>query len=158
MLEGLFSHNLPITICCTWFPGQVRKEMKGHECKMKGKCVQMKGRWEDMNAHWDENERNMKGKWMDMNTNERNMKENERKTKGKRKEMNAQRKEDACKWKENEGKCMQINATRKEHEVLPKHLKPTKQLLDPFPSLLRNGFWLHVGSRICWFPQNPGKR
>jgi len=42
------------------------------------------------------------------------------------------------------GKCMQINAKLKEHEVLPKHLKPTKQLLDPFPSLFRNGFWLHV--------------
>ena len=39
---------------------------------------------------------------------------------------------------------MQINATRKEHEVLPKHLKPTRQLLDPIPSLFRNGFWLHV--------------
>ena len=42
--------------------------------------------------------------------------------------------------------------------MLPKHLKPTKQLLDPFPSLSRNGFWLHVGSRKCRFPQNPGKR
>ena len=49
-------------------------------------------------------------------------------------------KEDACKWKEHEGKCIQINATRKEHEVLPKHLKPTKQPLDPFPSLFRNAF------------------
>ena len=28
--------------------------------------------------------------------------------------------------------------------------KPTKQLLDPFPSPFKNGFWLHVGSRICW--------
>ena len=53
------------------------------------------------------------------------------------------------KMKENEGKCIQINATQKEHEVLPKHLKPTKQLLDPFPSLFGNGLWLHVGSRIC---------
>ena len=55
---------------------------------------------------------------------------------------------------------MQINATRKEHEVLPKHLKPTKpmkQLLDPFPSLFRNGFWLRVGSRICLISTKPGK-
>ena len=74
------------------------------------------------------------------------------------KDMSAKWKEHACKWKEHEGKCMQINAKWKEHEVLPKHLKPTKQLLDPFPSLFRNGFWLHVGSRTCWFPQNPGKR
>jgi hypothetical protein len=86
------------------------------------------------------------------------MKGIERIMKGKWQEMNAKRKEYACKWKEHEGKCMQINAKWKEHEVLPKHLKPTKQLLDPFPSLFRNGFWLHVGSRICWFPQNPGKR
>ena len=37
-------------------------------------------------------------------------------------------------WKENEykmkGTWMQINVKWKEHEVLPKHLKPTKQLLD----------------------------
>ena len=70
---------------------------------------------------------------MDMNTNERN-------AKGQWKEMNAQWKENACKWKEHEGKCIQINAIRKEHEVLPKHLKPTKQPLDPFPSLFRNDF------------------
>ena len=50
---------------------------------------------------------------------------------------------------QNEGICMQMNATLKEHEVLLKHLKPTKQLLDLFPSLFMNGFWLHVGSRIC---------
>ena len=66
------------------------------------------------------------------------------------KEVNAKWKEHACKWMQNE--------IWKEHEVLPKHLKPTKQLLDPFPSLSRNGFWFRVGSRICWFPQNPGKR
>ena len=71
----------------------------------------------------------MKGTWKE---HERKMKEN------------AIWEEYACKWKENEGKCMQINAKLKEHEVLPKHLKPTKQLLDPFPSLFRNGFWLHV--------------
>ena len=74
------------------------------------------------------------------------------------KDMSAKWKEHACKWKEHEGKCMQINAKWKEHEVLPNHLKPTKQLLNPFPSLFRNEFWLHVGSRIYWFPQNPGKR
>ena len=155
MLQVLFSDNLSdnlaITICCTRFSGKdfnnFRKEIKGHECKMKGKCVQMKGRWEDMNAHWNENETNMKGTWMEMNTNERTMT-------GQWREMNAQWKEDACKWKENEGKCLQINATPKEHEVLPKHLKPTKQLFDPFPGLFRNGFWLRVGSRICWCPQN----
>jgi hypothetical protein len=35
---------------------------------------------------------------------------------------------------------MQMNATPKEHEVLPKHLKPTKQLIDPFPSCLGMDF------------------
>jgi len=119
---------------------------------MKGTSVQMKGRREDMNAHWNENEKNVKGKWMDMNTNERNMK-------GKQKDMTAQWKEDACKWKENEGTCMQMHATRKEHEVLPKHRKPTKQLLNPFPSLFRNGFWWFWLQKLdlenAKTPQNP---
>ena len=85
---------------------------------------------------------------MEMNTNEINME-------GQWKEMNAQWKEDACKWKENEGKCIQINATRKEHEVLPKHLKPTKQVLDPFPNLLRNGFGFMLDLEYAFFPHNP---
>ena len=40
-----------------------------------------------------------------------------------------------------------MKAKYKEHEVLPKHLKPSKQLLDPFPRLFRTGCSLHAGSR-----------
>jgi hypothetical protein len=69
------------------------------------------------------------------------MKENERKMTG-----------NECKMK---GICMQMNAKWKEHEVLPKHLKPTKQLLDPFPSLLRNGFGFMLDLEYAFFPQNP---
>ena len=117
----------------------------------------MNAKWKENACKWKEDERtwmhigmNMKGIWKENEWKWIPMKGNERKWK----EMNAQWKEDACKWKENEGKCLQINATPKEHEVLPKHLKPTKQLFDPFPGLFRNGFWLRVGSRICWCPQN----
>jgi uncharacterized protein YjbJ (UPF0337 family) len=120
--------------------------MKGHECKMKGTCMQMKGRWKDMNAHWNEHERNMKGTWIQMKGT---WKENERKMTGNECNMTGL-------WMK--GRCMQMNAKWKEREVLPKHLKPTKQLLDPFPSLFRKCVWLHVGYRICWFPQNPGRR
>ena len=72
-------------------------------------------------------------------------------------DMNAKWKEYACTWKKDAGKCTQVNAKWMEHEALLTHLKPTKQLLDPFPSLFRNGFWLDAGSRICGFPQNPDK-
>ena len=98
--------------------------MKGNEMKWK----EMKG-----------NER----KWKEMKGNEqlvqnqRNMHANERKNKGNDCNMKGTWKEHECKMK----------ATWK----LPKHLKPTKQLLDRFPSLFRNGFWLHFGSRICLF-------
>ena len=61
-----------------------------------------------------------------------------------------------CKLKDNGRKMMgnackmkNMNATRKKHKMSPKHLKPTKQCLNPCPSLFRNEFWLHV----CWFPQ-----
>ena len=153
MLEGLLSDNLSDNLAKTIYcrPSHraisitLERTWKDMSAKMRGKCLQMEGRWKEVNAHWNENERT----WIIIN--ERNMK-------GKWKEMNAKWEEHACKWKEHEGRCMQINAKLKEHEVLPKHLKLTKQLLDPFPSLFRNGFWLHVGSRTCWFPQNPGKR
>ena len=61
---------------------------------------------------------------------EETLKDNERKMRGK--ECNIR------------GICMQMKGA-----VLLKRLKPTKQLLDPFPSLFRNAFWLHIGSRTC---------
>ena len=136
MLEGLFSDNLSdnlvIIMCCTQSPGQAIEPIS--------KALEMK--WKDMNAEWKENA----CKWKE---NERTWMHIGMNMKGILKEMNAKWKEDACKWKESEGRCMQMNAKWKEHEVLPKHLKPTKQLLDPFPSPFRSGFWLHVGSPIC---------
>ena len=100
----------------------------------------LKSTWKDINAKWlnmhanEKNERTwmhlemkMQGKWKDINTNERNMKGI---FKGKWRDMNTNWKDDECKWKENEGRCMQMNAIWKEHEVLPKHLKASKQLLD----------------------------
>ena len=118
----------------------------------------MSAKWKEHACKWKEDERmwmqigmKMKGTWRIIKGNEYRWKEHERKMTGKWQKINANWEEDACKWKEHEGRCMQIDAKWKEHEVLPKHLKPTKQLLDPFPSLFRNGFWLHVGSRTCWF-------
>ena len=118
-----------------------------------------------MNAKWKENAcklkedkrtwmhigMKMKGTWRE---NEYKWKEHERKMQGTCEEMTAKWKQNACKWKEHEGKWREMHAKWKEDEVLPKHLKPTKQLLDPFTSLFRNGFWLHVGSWMRWFPQN----
>ena len=77
----------------------------------------------DMNAEWKENERKWKHR-------ERNMKGNENKMKGI--------------WKE-------INTKWKQHELLPKHLKPTKQFLERFPSLFRIWFWFHVGPYVDFY-------
>ena len=82
--------------------------------------------------------------------------------KGRWKDMNAHWNENVRnKWKENEGTCMQMNAKCKEHEVLPKHLKPTKQLLDPFPNLFRilASCWISnmLISTKPWKPIGPPK-
>ena len=149
-----FSDNLAKTIYCR--PSHraisitLERTWKDMSAKMRGTCLQMEGK---MKGSEYTLELKMKGTWKEIN----NYKWKEHERKNERKWMQNERKMHA-KWKGHEGRCMQINAKLKEREVLPKHLKPTKQLLDPFPSLFRNGFWLHVGSRTCWFPQNPGKR
>ena len=159
-LEGLFSYNLAITICCTRSPGpshraiyitlerneqtwmQHERKMHANERKMKRTWmhigINMKGIWKEHEWTWTQ----MKGTWKD---NERKWLHNERKMHANERNM----KEDAYKWMQNEGNMKCCRSTWNQQN---------KQLLDPFPSLFRNGFWLHVGSRICWFPQNPGKR
>ena len=102
---------------------------------MKGKCVEDERTWihigMNMKEIWKEH-----WAWMKMNTtiNERKLMQ----MKGKLRRMHP-------------NKCN----TKGTWSVLPKHLKPTKQLLDPFPSLLRNGFGFMLDLQYAFFPQNP---
>ena len=147
------SDNLAITMCCTRSTVSIALETKWKD---------INATWKDNACKWKEDERtwmhigmNMKGIW----------KENEQTwihMNGTWKEINCRIKGTCMQmkgtWKEMNATWKDMNAKWKQHDLLPKHLKPTKQLLDRFPSLFRNGFWFHVGSRICWFLQNLGKR
>ena len=54
---------------------------------------------------------------------------------------------------------MQIHGKSQEYDVLPKHLKPTKQLPGPFPSLFRNNRLLSTKpSEVIGPPQSDNRK
>jgi hypothetical protein len=55
------------------------------------------------------------------------------------------------------GKWRKMNANANECKMKGKCCRSTWNQQNN-SSLFRNWFWLHVGSLICWFPQNTGKR